>query len=57
MKKFKGLYAPDQFFTFKGEMYECVNWFFETADIDMITFLLGNSNFVLVEEVVETKKK
>lgn len=55
MKKFKALQSPNQFFSFKGEMYEFIDGYFETEDAELIEFLAINPNCELISE--PTKKK
>lgn len=56
MTKFKALVSPNQFFSFKNEMYECVNWLFETDNEELINFLKQNVNFELIEDAKTVKK-
>ena len=50
MKKFKALQSANQFFSFKGEMYEFIEGYFETDDAELIEFLAINPNCELISE-------
>lgn len=67
--KYKALYSPKQFFSFKGSVLKAQNGLFETTDNEIINFLDGHFAWEClskkelpkvekkVKEVKENKKK